>query len=99
MPSSRFTRLDADYPDTELDLLYCIYAMEGWCGLLCQKPLRAITPNRVCRYIKLKAYGNADADPEIQYPTVGRGFSSSQYIQEEHLKIHSGRLSVFHGLN
>ena len=41
--------------------------------------LRAITPNCICRYIKLKAYGNAEADPDIQYPTVGRASSSEQY--------------------
>ena len=41
--------------------------------------LRAITPNCICRYIKLKAFGNADADPEREYPTVGRASSSAQY--------------------
>ena len=39
-----------DYPDTEFDLLYCICAMEGWCGL-CQKQLKAITPNCVCQQL------------------------------------------------
>ena len=41
--------------------------------------LRAITPNCICRYIKLKAFGNADADPDREYPTVGRASSSAQY--------------------
>ena len=41
--------------------------------------LRSITPNCICRYIKLKAFGNADADPEREYPTVGRASSSAQY--------------------
>ena len=41
--------------------------------------LRAITPNCICRYIKLKAFGNPDADPEIEYPTTGRASSSAQY--------------------
>ena len=41
--------------------------------------LRAITPNYICRYIKLKAFGNANADPEREYPTVGRASSSAQY--------------------
>ena len=45
--------------------------------------LRAITPNCICRYIKLKAYGNAD--PEIQYSTVGSSSSLFGPIQEEHL--------------
>ena len=41
--------------------------------------LRSITPNCICRYIKLKAFGNPDADPEIEYPTTGRASSSAQY--------------------
>ena len=40
---------------------------------------RAITPNSICRYIKLKAFGNANADTEREYPTVGRASSWAQY--------------------
>ena len=31
--------------------------------------LNAITPNDVLRYLKLKAYGDADADEDQLYPT------------------------------
>ena len=41
--------------------------------------LNAITPNCVCGYIKSKAYGDADANPDIHYSTAGQSASSFQH--------------------
>ena len=41
--------------------------------------LNAITPDDVLRYLKLKAYGDADADEDQLYPTEGRASSLEQY--------------------
>ena len=41
--------------------------------------LNAITPDNVLQYLKLKAYGDADADKNQVYPTEGQASSLEQY--------------------
>lgn len=41
--------------------------------------LAAIVPNDIVRYMKLKGYGNADADTETDHPTLGRSSALEYY--------------------